>query len=101
MKRSAAIRALVSLVLLIAALFVLRHEVDGLSWPALNAAVRSIPADRIWTAALLTLLRATRRVPLNSAFARKPEPTPEHRPIRLDEECGQDPDRPSSTLRRV
>ena len=56
MKLSAAIRALVSLVLLLAALFVLRHQVDALSWPALNAAVRRIPADRIWTAGLLTLL---------------------------------------------
>src|SRR4029453_8053504 len=56
MKLSAAIRALLSLVLLLAALFVLRHEVDALSWPALNAAVRRIPADRIWTAGLLTLL---------------------------------------------
>ena len=40
MKLSAAIRAFVSLVLLIAALFVLRREVDALSWPALNAAAR-------------------------------------------------------------
>ena len=56
MKLSAAIRALLSLLLLLAALFVLRHEVDALSWPALNAAVRRIPADRIWTAGLLTLL---------------------------------------------
>jgi len=56
MKLSAAIRALVSLVLLIAALFVLRREVDALSWPALNAAVRSIPAGRIWAAGLLTFL---------------------------------------------
>ena len=56
MKLSAAIRALLSLVLLLAALFVLRHQVDALSWPALNAAVRRIPADRIWTAGLLTLL---------------------------------------------
>jgi phosphatidylglycerol lysyltransferase len=56
MKRSAAIRALVSFVLLIAALFFLRQEVDALSWPALNAAVRRIPADRVWVAGLLTLL---------------------------------------------
>jgi len=56
MRLSAAIRALLSLVLLIAALFVLRREADALSWPALNEAVRSIPADRIWTAGLLTLL---------------------------------------------
>jgi len=56
MKLSAAIRALVSLVLLFAALFVLRREVDALSWPALNAAVRSIPAGRIWAAGLLTFL---------------------------------------------
>src|SRR4029450_10675035 len=56
MKLSAAIRALLSLILLLAALFVLRHQVDALSWPALNAAVRRIPADRIWTAGLLTLL---------------------------------------------
>ena len=56
MKLSAAIRALVPLVLLIAALFVLRREVDALSWPAMNAAVRSIPADRIWAAGLLTFL---------------------------------------------
>jgi phosphatidylglycerol lysyltransferase len=56
MKLSAAIRALLSLVLLLAALFVLRHEVDALSWPALNAAVRRIPADRILAASLLTLL---------------------------------------------
>ena len=56
MKLSAAIRALLSLVLLLAALFVLRRELDALSWPALNAAVRRIPADRIRTAGLLTLL---------------------------------------------
>jgi phosphatidylglycerol lysyltransferase len=56
MKLSAAIRALLSLVLLIAALWVLRHEVDALSWPALNAAVRRIPASRIWAAGLLTVL---------------------------------------------
>ena len=56
MKLSAAIRALLSLVLLIAALWVLRHEVDALSWPALNAAVRRIPAGRIWAAGLLTVL---------------------------------------------
>jgi phosphatidylglycerol lysyltransferase len=56
MKLSAAIRALLSLVLLLAALSVLRHEVDGLSWPALNEAVRRIPSDRIWAAGLLTLL---------------------------------------------
>jgi phosphatidylglycerol lysyltransferase len=56
MKLSAAIRALLSLVLLIAALFVLRHEVDGLSWPALNDAVRHIQAGRIRAASLLTLL---------------------------------------------
>src|SRR5690242_14629388 len=56
MKFSAAIRALIPLILLIAALFVLRREVDALSWPALNAAVRSIPASRIWAAGLLTAL---------------------------------------------
>ena len=56
MKLSAAIRALLSLVLLLAALFVLRHEADGLSWPALNDAVRHIQADRIWAAGLLTIL---------------------------------------------
>ena len=47
MKLSAAIRALLSLVLLLAALFVLRHQVDALSWPALNAAVRRIPLGRV------------------------------------------------------
>src|SRR4029434_3585483 len=56
MKLSAAIRALLSLVLLIAALFVLRREVDSLTWPALNAAVQRIPAARVLTAGLLTLL---------------------------------------------
>jgi hypothetical protein len=70
-----------------------------------RAMVATLPADTaillLSVAALLTLLRATRRVPLNSAFARKPEPTPDHRATRLDEESGRDPDRPSSTLRRV
>src|SRR5689334_2834165 len=56
MKLSAAIRAVIPLVLLIAALFVLRREVDALSWPALNAGVRGIPAGRIWAAGLLTFL---------------------------------------------
>ena len=56
MKLSAAIRALLSLVLLLAALFVLRREVDALSWPALNTAIGGIPGDRIWMAGLLTVL---------------------------------------------
>jgi len=63
-----------------------------------RALVATLPADAaivlLSLAALLTLLRAERRVPLNSAFARKPE-----RSRRLDEERVRD--RPSSTLRRV
>ena len=51
MKLSAAIRAVVSLVLLIAALFVLRREVDALSWPALlvaNLLATAAMAGYLW-----------------------------------------------------
>jgi phosphatidylglycerol lysyltransferase len=56
MKLSAAIRAALSLVLLIAALAVLHREASTLSWPALATVGRRIPASHIWVAGLLTLL---------------------------------------------
>ena len=56
MKAGAAIRAAAALVLLIAALYILRRELDALSWPALNAAIHRIPGRRVWLAILLTAI---------------------------------------------
>jgi phosphatidylglycerol lysyltransferase len=56
MKLSAVIRALLSLVLLIAALTVLHREASTLTWPTLTASVQRIPASHIWLAGVFTVL---------------------------------------------
>jgi phosphatidylglycerol lysyltransferase len=56
MEGSAAVRPVVGFALLIAALFVLRHELDALSLAQLRAAVDAIPRGSITAAVLLTIL---------------------------------------------